>query len=111
MDTRMASMREEWPPRKAACFLWDKIVAFARNIVIEKITVYIFMYLAVSILLAAIYGYDELIECNAEASWTGYDRYDIFGAISHEVIEDTVVSVVSVAKYDNGIIWAIFGSG
>ena len=57
-----------WPPRKAACFLWDKIVGFARNIVIEKITVYVFMYLAVSVLLTAIDGYDELIECNMEAS-------------------------------------------
>ena len=47
--------------RKAACFLWDKILGFARNIVIEIITVYIFMYLAISILLTAIDGYDELI--------------------------------------------------
>ena len=55
--------------RKAAYFLWDKIVGFARNIVIEIITVYIFMYLAISILLTAIDGYDELIECNAVVSY------------------------------------------
>ena len=55
--------------RKAACFLWDKIVGFARNIVIEIITVYIFMYLAISILLTDIDGYDELIECNAVVSY------------------------------------------
>ena len=80
------------------------------------IAVYIFMYLAVSILLAAIDSYDELIERNAVVSYISYDRYGIFRTVSQEGIEDTVGSVVSVAKYDNGIIWAIvaganFGSG